>query len=125
LVSRKDAESDLKTLKTLIDNEGPYDTACFHAQQVVERCLKAFLAFHEKKIPKIHDLEELQRLCLEITMVKELQELDLSEITDYAVEMRYDLEFWPEQNTVDDALKIAEKVKKIILDHLPEECHPK
>jgi hypothetical protein len=38
--------------------------------------------------------------------------------------MRYDLEFWPEQNTVDDALKIAEKVKKIILDNLPEECRP-
>ena len=68
------AESDLKTLKTLIENDGPFDTACFHAQQAVERCLKAFLAFYEKKIPKIHDLEELQHQCLEITKIKELQE---------------------------------------------------
>jgi HEPN domain-containing protein len=57
--------------------------------------LKAFLIFHGKPVPKIHDLEELQRQCILIEPFAELQQLDFSQITDFAVEIRYDIEFWP------------------------------
>jgi len=30
------AESDLHTAQRTLDSDGPYDTACFHAQQVAE-----------------------------------------------------------------------------------------
>jgi hypothetical protein len=37
-------------------------TACFHAQQAVEKCLKGLLALHGQAFPATHNLEELQRL---------------------------------------------------------------
>jgi len=118
------ADSDLSTAKKLIEVDGPFDTASFHVQQAIEKMLKAFLVFHEQPIPKIHDLDELQRRCLQICHLPTLEKIDLTEITDYAVEMRYDLEFWPEAMDVSEALGIAEKVHEIVLAALPEKCHP-
>lgn len=118
------AESDLVSAKKLFDGDGPFDTACFHAQQAIEKLLKAFLAYHGQPIPKTHDLQDLQQACLEIVPIDDLQKIDLTEITDYAVEIRYDLEFWPESELANEAIQIAEKVKKIILTVLPDKCHP-
>jgi HEPN domain-containing protein len=58
------AASDLGTARLVVDGDGPYDTACFHAQQAREKSLKGFLAFHRQPIPRTHDLEDLQQLCL-------------------------------------------------------------
>jgi hypothetical protein len=33
------ADSDLQTARTLVASAGPYDTACFHAQQAAEKYL--------------------------------------------------------------------------------------
>ena len=57
------ADSDLADARRSVASEGPYDTACFHAQQAVEKYLKGYLAWREQAIPRTHDLEELQRLC--------------------------------------------------------------
>lgn len=118
------ADSDLQTMRILFENEGPLDTACFHAQQAIEKLLKAFLAYHQRNIPKIHDLDELQRLCLSIDAIPQLEEVDLTEITDFAVEMRYDLEFWPDVAAAELAMQLAEHVRRIILNHLPRSCRP-
>jgi HEPN domain-containing protein len=117
------AAGDLVAASTLLEGNGPYDIVCFHAQQAVEKTLKAYLAFSARPIPKTHDLEELQRLTLEIEPLSELAELDLAEITDYAVAVRYDLEFWPDQKTAAEALALAEQVQLLILEILPPECH--
>ena len=38
------ADNDLVTARTMLGVDPPVtDTACFHAQQCVEKCLKAFL----------------------------------------------------------------------------------
>lgn len=37
------AESDLADARRTVASEGPYDTACFHAQQAAEKYLKGFL----------------------------------------------------------------------------------
>lgn len=58
------AESDLATARLVSDGPGPYDTACFHAQQAAEKCLKAFLAHARLSIPFTHNLEELEQRCL-------------------------------------------------------------
>ncbi len=39
--------------------ESPTDTVCFHAQQCVEKYLKAVLVSEAIDFPKTHDLEEL------------------------------------------------------------------
>ena len=43
-----------------------YDGACFHAQQCVEKYLKARLQEASIPFPKTHDLEELLRLVLPV-----------------------------------------------------------
>jgi HEPN domain-containing protein len=42
------------------------DLAVFHAQQAMEKALKAFLAAHDRPFPKTHNLERLVGLCQRI-----------------------------------------------------------
>lgn len=115
------AASDLNAGRLVLDSDGPYDTACFHAQQAIEKSLKGFLAFHQQPIPRTHDLEELQQLCLTLVSLPQLATLDLTETTDYGVVVRYDLDFWPGQDTAAEALTLAEKVSRLVVDSLPPE----
>ncbi len=98
----------------------PADTVCFHGQQAVEKYLKGFLAFHGKETPKIHDLEELISICGEIDLdFAELYDI-ASELSSYAVEIRYPLESDYEITSEEAhrAMVIAKKIKDFILDKL-------
>jgi HEPN domain-containing protein len=86
----------------------------FPAQQAIEKALKALLAFQAQPIPCSHDLDELQRSCLPFYSDPELAALDLAEATDYAVSPRYDIEFWPEKSTAEEAVTLAKRVLEII-----------
>lgn len=112
-------DSDLSAAELIMTGEGPYDTACFHAQQVIEKYLKAFLAYYEQPIPRTHDLEEIQELCCEIESMPELAALDLETLSDYAIQVRYDFEIWPEQDVAQNAIDVAKQVKVIITTKLP------
>ena len=114
------ADSDLLAGQLLSKN-GPYDIVCFHAQQAIEKLLKALLAFYDQPLPRTHDLEELQRLALAGHESQELAYLDLFEASDYAVMARYDLQFWPDEETAAGALSLAADVKQIILAILAAE----
>lgn len=92
------ADSDLAAGQLLLTG-GPYDSVCFHAQQAIEKLLKALLTFYDQPPPRTHDLEELQRLALTVHKNAELAALDLFEASDYAVMARYDLQFWPDEET--------------------------
>ncbi len=112
------ARSDIYAAESILTGEGPFDTACFHAQQAIEKSLKSLLAFWENPIPRTHDLDELQRLCLAIHPSRQLMELDLTEVTDYAVQLRYDIEFWPEREIAESALALSKRVLEIVQDML-------
>ncbi len=114
------ADSDLLAGQLLSKN-GPYDIVCFHAQQAIEKLLKALLAFYDQPLPRTHDLEELQRLVLAARASKELAGLDLFEASDYAVMARYDLQFWPDAETATGALSLAADVRRITLAMLAAE----
>lgn len=59
------AENDLKNAAQaiLLKDECPTDTVCFHAQQCVEKYLKAVLVLHGIPFPKTHDVAELFWAC--------------------------------------------------------------
>jgi HEPN domain-containing protein len=38
----------------MLGGEGPFDTVCFHAQQAIEKALKAMLAYNTRPIPRSH-----------------------------------------------------------------------
>ena len=107
------ADSDLTASRHLLDGGGPYDAVCFHAQQAAEKALKAWLAIADVPIPRTHNLEDLQALCLALPQVAPasgLEALDLSDLTPFAVAARYDIEFWPERVEADAAVAIAARV---------------
>jgi len=85
------AESDLRTAQIFIKDENPpTDSICFHAQQAVEKLLKAYLTYLDIKAPKTHDIATLLELCLSVDeKFKELDQEKLEELTFYAVEIRY------------------------------------
>jgi HEPN domain-containing protein len=58
------ADNDLKTAAhTLkLGDKCPTDTVCFHAQQCVEKYLKAFFVVLEIEFPRTHDIEILVSL---------------------------------------------------------------
>ena len=118
------AESDLATVERLLEGDGPYDTACFHAQQAAEKYLKGLLAFHGQPVLPTHNLEQLERMCVGVEPQLTLNVQDLVELTPYAVQLRYDFEFWPERDVADEALEIARRVRTIVLAAVPEAARP-
>lgn len=59
-------DDDLNTVQRLLETEGIPNIICFHAQQAAEKYLKAFLAYHERHVRKIHDLEALLEACVKV-----------------------------------------------------------
>lgn len=112
-------DSDLSDARRTIASEGPFDTACFHAQQAAEKYLKALLVFRQAPIPRTHDLEELARLCDRLVPSLRLSDLELGELTGHGVESRYDVEFWPSRETAAEAVALAERVRSFILPMVP------
>jgi len=53
------AEEDLSVISSLLHSNLATGAACFHAQQCVEKSLKAVLEEYAKRVPKIHDLDKL------------------------------------------------------------------
>ena len=85
-----------------------YDSACFHAQQCVEKYLKAVLIYQAVVFPKVHDLEILLDLCLASFPLWEAMRNDLQLLTQYAVQFRYP----GESADKDDARKAVSAMKR-------------
>ena len=85
------AKADLVLIKkNYSDPEIADESIGFHAQQVLEKSIKAVLMMHQIVFPKTHDLIELQKTCLinRISIPKGLErDFDL---TPFAKELRYE-----------------------------------
>lgn len=84
------AANDLRTAQTMLAVDPPVtDVVCFHAQQCVEKCLKAFLTAAHRHVEKTHNLPRLVELCREEnSAIGQLASVGV-ELTDYAVVGRY------------------------------------
>jgi len=86
------ADRDIKTLHVLIGAAESDDQAIgFHAQQAIEKCLKAVLSAHQIVFRKTHDLAELLDLLRdkERTLPPNADSIDT--LNPFAVTLRYDL----------------------------------
>ena len=115
------ADHDLITAKqTLLLVDGPTDTPCFHAQQAIEKALKALLTGNQVTFPRTHDL--LRVLDLALLFIPELNEHreQFADMESYAVDIRYpDLGFDPSRDEALAALALSEKVVAKIRSSLP------
>ena len=84
------AEGDYAIMYQSHHSSNPiHDAICFHAQQCIEKYLKAWL--QEANIPftKTHDLEELLSLILPTIPVWAAWQNDFSTVSEHAVDFRY------------------------------------
>ena len=66
-----------------------FDFICFHAQQCIEKYLKAWLQETNIRFAKTHDLKELLDLILPIIPDWHVWQADFSEVSQHAVDFRY------------------------------------
>ncbi|MCY3723402.1 MAG: HEPN domain-containing protein [Candidatus Poribacteria bacterium] len=66
-----------------------HNSICFHAQQCIEKYLKAWLQESDIPVPRTHDLEELLVLIVPMLPAWSQWQPDFKRITEYAVDSRY------------------------------------
>jgi HEPN domain-containing protein len=84
----KSAQEDLLVMECLMDNRLATGAASFHAQQCVEKSLKAILEENGEKITKIHDLEKLFSMTNAYIQIK-LDEKLVTTLNTLYIESRY------------------------------------
>ncbi len=85
------AQKDLRAIQGMADPDVFADEVYgFHAQQAVEKTLKAWLSLVGLEYPRIHDLGELLELLLDQHQSIPNQFLALADLTDFAVQFRYE-----------------------------------
>ena len=94
-----------------------YDAAGFHAQQCIEKYMKAFLQMHEIQFRKIHDLSALMELCLPVFPELELEKELLAYLNQFAVNYRYPGEFATKEQ-VKTAVKSMKRLRAIFRTHI-------
>jgi len=107
------AENDLKAVKHLLAFEdSPTDVISFHCQQSVEKYLKAYLTLAGVRVKRTHDLDTILYLCIkEDKDFKELDSEEISNLTFYAVEIRYPEEYI--ELTIGEVEKLYETARTV------------
>ena len=110
------AEADLATAeRELQATETPnYDAVCFHAQQGIEKLIKALLIHHDSPAPKTHDLVYLNELLSQKISSCVLPIEELRYLTRAAVDFRYPGES-ADFEEAKEACVIAERIRKILV----------
>ena len=85
----ENAEEDY-TMAKRAQTPTPYpNSICFHAQQCIEKYLKAWLQAANLPVPRTHDIEELLRLTLPTRPMWRTWETEFSAFRAFAVDTRY------------------------------------
>ncbi|HET6453565.1 MAG TPA: HEPN domain-containing protein [Armatimonadota bacterium] len=113
------ADSDLLALEASL-TVGALDAACFHAQQAAEKYLKAYLVAKGIEFPLTHNLSKLLELCATVDPSFRSMESIAEPLTPYAVEMRYDSDFWPDVGVAEEAKAAAVTVKQFVLARISD-----
>jgi HEPN domain-containing protein len=112
------ADGDYTAAQLLSQSPTPvYDAICFHAQQCVEKYLKAWLQEANIAFRRTHDLEELLDLILPAVPVWSSWQPDFLILTTHAVDFRY-----PGKSSsaadAQHAMKVCEDVRTAIRANL-------
>lgn len=115
----KKAAHDLRAAEIGIANEAPLDTVAFHLQQCAEKLIKAFLNWKGVQYPKTHALGALLDLAIPHQADLESFRGSLLGMASYAVEMRYDDEFYPSDDEIRAGVETVRGLQQKILSLIP------
>jgi len=114
------AEMDIATSRHMFEtyHPKPLEVVCFHAQQTAEKMLKCFLASRNIEIPKIHDLQVLCEMCIEIEERFNYIYVPSILLTRYGVIPRYPTEWGITEHdaakAIEDAVAVMDFVSGLI-----------
>ena len=112
--------SDILAMNASLE-AGALDACCFHAQQAVEKILKAYLIHNDIEFPFTHNLVKLIELAAQKDEAFRIFLTSAEVLTPYAVELRYDDEFWPSVETSKEACTSATALLDFVLERLPHD----
>ena len=93
--------------------------SCYHAQQAGEKALKAYLSLHTEEIPRTHILELLCAQCMESdASFSEILQM-ASDLTEYAVRIRYPNTNNPTKQDAENAIQKASKIFMFVQERIP------
>ena len=107
------AEEDYALARSALRRQVPltYGTT-FHAQQCVEKYLKALLVARGQPFPRTHDVVALSDLCHQSGVIISLELESLERLAAYAVQIRYPGED-PSVEEAKEALQVAIGVRRV------------
>jgi HEPN domain-containing protein len=104
------AQEDFDTAQFLFEKTGSTAHVCFHAQQAVEKALKAYIvSMTDDDIPRTHDLEILAEF-ISAHNGEIIPEEILSPFRFYAVAIRYPQPRKPSHDEACEAIVLSRKV---------------
>lgn len=114
---------DLRSAELSLSATPPIlEDALFHCQQAAEKALKAFLTWHDRPFPKVHDLRKLAQPCVEIDPTLQPALLQAPLLTGYAWVFRYpETPVDPTREETQRALQLARAVVDSVLERLPSQ----
>ena len=95
-----------------------YDAVCYHAQQCIEKLMKALLIIHSVSPPKTHDLIVLQQLLPMLCTEELFKTKDLRYLSSSSISFRYPGDS-ADKNDAEEALQICRELRKklhVLLD---------
>ena len=104
------AANDLVAADATLPAGAAFDTVCFHAQQAVEKSLKALLAVHDVCYPWTHDLVELLQVVTPHRPAVREFAAAIEDLTTYAVTVRHDEAVDPTPSDARAAVNVARQV---------------
>ena len=117
------ALDDINTIKKIGNDETLTNIIAFHAEQAIEKSLKAILEEFESKVPRIHNVIKLKELT-EKHIVFSVDNQLLAQISEVYSDARYPSDLGliptgkPTINTAKTYEEFAESVYKIVLSNL-------
>ena len=112
------AEGDYRTAKWGLQAPDPvHDAICFHAQQCIEKYLKAWLQEANMPVQRTHNLEELLVMITPTLPAWSDWQPDFKIITAYAVDPRYPGDSATSDNT-QHAMHICDEVRQTVRTQL-------
>ncbi len=116
---RAEEDFSIATHEMKRGSQAPFGGVCFHAQQCVEKYLKAVLLLHGVDFPKVHDLEALLALVpgsAKLTLTAD----DVLPLNRYSVEGRYPGNWEPiSQKEAEEAVALMRRLRDAIRIALP------
>jgi len=110
------ADDDLRVAQHTLDiaDQCPYRLVAYHAQQCVEKYLKAYLVFSSVDFPFTHNITRLLELCAASSDWAE-DITDAEELTPFAIAARYPGEDEPvTRSEAQRAIEVTEHVRRTV-----------